>query len=236
MKNDQLMKVATDVGLPHQKALLLLDEFKRFFEEIGAWEVEAFRIVVTNDTQTAIMKKAGDGRKKVQRIRKDLEDSRVLQKRNALMEGKAIDGMANIIKAIIKPIEEHLYNQEHFVKIRDKVIEDKRQADAMKLLQQKERKAQLRRERKIEKDRLENIRLKKLVKKQDKKIGKQETVIEKQTTEIKETASLASEQIQEKDAEIRSLKTETMRPHLIDSHTRCPACGHVFNPNHQKQT
>ncbi len=226
MKNDQLMKVATDVGLPHQKALLLLDEFKRFFEEIGAWEVEAFRIVVTNDTQTAIMKKAGDGRKKVQRIRKDLEDSRVLQKRNALMEGKAIDGMANIIKAIIKPIEEHLYAQEHFVKIRDAAIEKERREKADRLLEEKERKAQLRQERKIEKDRLENIRLRKLVKKQDFQLTEsrsetksaQEKVVELKT-EVKETESLVTEQMQENEDLRNAVFTAT-----------CPDCGKTFSP------
>jgi hypothetical protein len=39
-------------------------------------------------------------------------------KEQALREGKAVDGIANVLKALIVPLEEHLDKQERFVEIR----------------------------------------------------------------------------------------------------------------------
>ena len=226
MKTNQLMKVATEVGLPHQKALLLLNEFKQFFEEIGKWEIEAFEIVVTDETQIDLIDEASMARKKVQRIRLNLEDSRVEQKRNALMEGKAIDGMANVIKAIIKPIEDHLYAQEHFVKIRDDKIEMERREKAVRLLEEKERKERLAGERKAEQERRDNIKMRKKIKALDKKLEKQETVINKQTTEIKETEWFANKQMEEVDDLKKERGAESEK--WLKVNKKCPSCGYWF--------
>jgi hypothetical protein len=64
---------------------------------------------------------------KLKKTRKDLKEQ-------SLREGKAIDGMANIIKALIIPIEEHLEKQEKFAEIKAAERMAKRHAERIEKL------------------------------------------------------------------------------------------------------
>lgn len=86
-----------------------------FFEEAEEWKNRAAAIVVTSADQVEEMEKAREARLALRRIRTETEKHRKELKNESLMKGRAIDGMANIIKYLIEPIEKHLEDQEKFV-------------------------------------------------------------------------------------------------------------------------
>jgi hypothetical protein len=115
----QLAKIVSESGLEKSKADVLLASFEDYFKIAGEWERKAHALVVTDDSQKAEMKMAREGRLFLKEKRVSLEKTRKALKEQSLREGKAIDGIANVIKALIVPIEEHLDAQEHFVERRE---------------------------------------------------------------------------------------------------------------------
>jgi trichohyalin len=95
----------------------LQNVFSSYFDEIKKWEDDANAIVITSETQLEEMKLANEIRLKLKNIRCEVENKRKELKEESLRKGKAIDGLANIIKFMIVPIEEHLQRQEDFIKI-----------------------------------------------------------------------------------------------------------------------
>jgi hypothetical protein len=101
--------------LAEEKSKYLIENFGKFFAESREIVKEAKLIKVTDISQTDEMAKAREVRLKLQHIRtKGVEPLRVKLKEQSLREGKAIDGMANVIKALIMPVEEYLASQEKF--------------------------------------------------------------------------------------------------------------------------
>ena len=106
-----------------EASLKLNNSFSTFFEQANEWKEKAESINVTSADQVQEMTIAREIRLALRGIRIDAEKKRKELKEASLREGKAIDGMANIIKFIIVPSEEHLQKQEDFIKIqREKVI------------------------------------------------------------------------------------------------------------------
>ena len=157
---NELAKIAEESGLPQTKSQALLEIFQEYFGIAAEWEEQAKSIKVTDESQTELMLKAREGRKFLQDARINLEKTRVAQKKFALLEGKAIDGMANVLKASIAPVEAYLKEQEDFVVNKKKAEVLARQEEAEKLLKEKEAAADKALEDQIKKERLENIRLK----------------------------------------------------------------------------
>lgn len=110
----ELVKVIEASGLEKTQAEQVLEGFKGFFEEVRGFENEAKAIVITDATQVSEMKKARELRLKLKNIRVNAEKVRVARKEFFLRGGKAIDGMANVLKALIVPLEEHLDAQENY--------------------------------------------------------------------------------------------------------------------------
>lgn len=108
----------------------LKETFMPFFEKAEIKKNEAMKIIVTNALQVEKMQLARNMRLGLKDIRIDVEKIRKKLKEDSLRKGKAIDGMANIIKYLIVPIEQHLEEQEKFVQIENEVkkteIENKR--------------------------------------------------------------------------------------------------------------
>src|SRR3990167_8069103 len=104
-----------DYGLDDNKTALMLTAFNDFYAQAAAFESSARDIVVTSAEQTDMMKEARTTRIAVRDIRIEVEKRRKSMKEQSLREGKAIDGIANIIKAIIVPIEDHLLAQEEYI-------------------------------------------------------------------------------------------------------------------------
>ncbi len=115
-----------------------LEEAIAFFSQDEA--VLAKTLVVTNEIQTVIMKL---GRLHLPEKRLAIERTRKELKEQSLREGKAIDGIANVLQALIIPIEEYLGQQENFVQIREaeraeaKRIEDERLAEEARIAAEK---------------------------------------------------------------------------------------------------
>jgi len=106
-------------GLEQEIALSLKNDFTPFFQEAEKLTRQAKDIKVTSPKQIDIMERAREVRLSLKRIRNNLEKTRKRLKEESLRKGKAIDGMANIIKYLIVPVEEYLQEQEDFVKIQE---------------------------------------------------------------------------------------------------------------------
>jgi len=119
----EVLTIDVEVSMDTRKDLEL--SFSPFFDEAKALKERAEGIVVTSEDQADEMKEARELRLQLKKIRVETEKKRKEMKDESLRKGKAIDGMANIIKFLIVPLEEHLQKQEDFVK----VIEEKRKAE-----------------------------------------------------------------------------------------------------------
>lgn len=110
----ELVVITEQVSLEPTKVETLLKNYAGSFAEAKALATEARSINVTSEDQTELMQTARTKRLELRKIRIDVENMRVQLKEQSLREGKAIDGMANIIKALIIPVEEHLEKQEKY--------------------------------------------------------------------------------------------------------------------------
>ena len=158
---NQLELIVQESGLEKTKAEYILEKFQDYFKIAAEWEQKAKTIVVTDEGQIADMKMARIGRLELREKRIAVEKVRKTMKEQSLREGKAIDGIANVLKGLIIPIEEYLDTQEHFVEIREKErLEVERLAEEERL--EKERIAKEKAEaEERERIRVENEQLKK---------------------------------------------------------------------------
>ena len=123
-EGNQLATIVNESGLDKSKADVLLQHFQDYFALASEWEQKAKVLVVTDESQVAEMKMAREGRLFLKGKRVAMEKTRKALKEQSLREGKAIDGIANVIKALIIPIEQHLDEQEHFVERREAIKEE----------------------------------------------------------------------------------------------------------------
>lgn len=113
--DNKLVIAVKEQGLEETQSQMLLKKFTGFFEEASKWEKEANAIVITDESQVVEMAKAREIRLALKGIRVDSEKVRISLKERIVREGKAIDGVANVIKALVVPIEEYLEKQEKFI-------------------------------------------------------------------------------------------------------------------------
>jgi len=117
---NKLQVIVNESGLETTKAKVMIERFSDYFQIADEWEKKARAIVVTNESQVADMQMARVGRLFLRDKRIALEKTRKELKEQSLREGKAIDGIANILKSIIVPIEDHLENQEKYIENKEK--------------------------------------------------------------------------------------------------------------------
>ena len=130
--------IVKESGLETTKANYILEQFKDYFNIAAEWEAKAKSIVVTDESQVVDMQMARTGRLFLREKRIAVEKSRKALKEQALREGKAIDGIANVLKALIEPIEKYLDDQEHFVENKKKAEEQEAaRVEALKLEEEK---------------------------------------------------------------------------------------------------
>lgn len=110
----ELAVIVTQSGLEQSKAATLLSSFGEPFQSALSIIQAAQDINVTSEDQIDEIEQAGIARKELKRVRCEVENTRKILKESIVREGKAIDGMANVIKAIIVPVEENLEKQEKF--------------------------------------------------------------------------------------------------------------------------
>ncbi|MEI7903020.1 MAG: hypothetical protein WCK89_22485 [bacterium] len=101
-------------GVEPESAQQLKAAFLTMFNNADQWIAKARAIVVTDVAQLQEMKQAKELRLKLRGIRCDAENARKRLKEDSLRRGKAIDGIANVLKALIEPAEAYLAEQETF--------------------------------------------------------------------------------------------------------------------------
>lgn len=123
---DEPTEVAVEVLPPEAATLIktsdlevttakaLENAFSGFFRRADEWTAKAKAIVITDASQKREMELARTTRLALREIRLEAEKVRKALKEDSLRKGKAIDGMANILKAIVEPLEQHLLDQEKF--------------------------------------------------------------------------------------------------------------------------
>lgn len=133
-EENQLTIVAKESGLEPSKVENLLSKFADSFASAKQISQDSSELVVTSEGQVEEMALARTQRLKLKNIRVEVEHTRKKLKEQSLREGKAIDGMANIIKALIVPVEERLEQQEKFAEIKEAERKAKRHADRIEKL------------------------------------------------------------------------------------------------------
>lgn len=134
--SNELQLIAKDSGLEENKVETLLSSFGQYFQEAKSITEESRNIVVTSEDQIEEMAQAREARLKLWKIRCQVENTRKELKEQSLREGKAIDGISNVIKALIVPVEEHLEKQEKFAEILEKNRKAERLANRIEELSQ----------------------------------------------------------------------------------------------------
>jgi len=209
-QENKLEVMIRDSGLDLQstKAKMLLEQFSDYFDIAADWEKKAATIIVNNANQTAEMKMAREGRLFLRQKRIAIEKKRKELKEQALREGRAIDGMANILKALIVPIEEYLDKQEHYVEIKQaeevekKRLEAERKAEEDRIAKEKAEKEEQ------ERIRNENKRLQKEAEEKERELQKERAAAEAEKR--KQEQALAAAKMKA-DAERKRIEAEHER-------------------------
>lgn len=90
------------------------DDLLPFFQEAKFLEAEAMKIQVQSENDKESMQKARELRLNLQKIRVSADKKRKELKEESLRRANAVQGMFNIIKYLIVPLEEHLSKQEKY--------------------------------------------------------------------------------------------------------------------------
>ena len=101
-------------GLEPESALALRTAFETMFADAEVWAARAKEIRVTRSDQVREMKLARESRLALREIRVRAEHARKRLKEDSTRRGKAIDGIANVLKDLVEPIEAYLLEQEQF--------------------------------------------------------------------------------------------------------------------------
>ena len=117
-KELQVLDVIESAGLEQDTTKTLREKFLPFWEQAEKWREIAENLVVTDESQTREMKMAREARLALRAIRVDADKTRKALKEDSIRYGRAVQGVYNVIEYLIKPIEEHLLEQEQFVEIK----------------------------------------------------------------------------------------------------------------------
>ncbi len=134
---NSLVKIVNESGLDKQKQDYILEKFQDAIALSETWAAKAKEIVVTDESQVALMKQAREGRLLLKDKRVEIEKTRKQLKDASLKEGRAIDDVAKALTGLIEPTERYLDEQEKFA--------ERKEAERKK--QEEERQRQLNLER-----------------------------------------------------------------------------------------
>lgn len=113
-KNNELVLVIEQQGLDTSQADSLMRSFAGFYSQARDLVEKCKGISVTDISQKDEMLKAKELRGSLRDIRVEADKTRAKLKENSLREGRAIQGVYNVLEALIKPVEESLERQEKF--------------------------------------------------------------------------------------------------------------------------
>lgn len=133
-EKNQLMVVVEQSSLDLNDKQSLLNIFTPYFNQADEWTAKAKDIVITDASQIDLMQQARQARLMLKDIRVNVEKTRKQLKEDSLRKGKAIDGIANVIKYLVEPVEDHLEKQEKFVEIQERQRLESRKEERVKQL------------------------------------------------------------------------------------------------------
>ncbi len=110
----QIIEPINKEELPVDDGQKLLNAFKDCTSDLYLHLDTAKKIKVDNVDDKESMKAARETRLHLKNIRVEVEKKRKELKEDSLRYGRAIDGVANILKQMIEPIENYLLKQEEF--------------------------------------------------------------------------------------------------------------------------
>ncbi len=117
--DNQLQTIVDSHSIAKENANQLIEAFGAPFTEAGEILASYREIVVTEESQTDLMKEAREKRLSLKKVRTTVENKRKELKEDSLRTSKAIDGVAKYIKDTIQPAEEYLEQQEKFAELRE---------------------------------------------------------------------------------------------------------------------
>jgi hypothetical protein len=220
VKENQLAVIVKESNLEPTKAKFILEKFQDYFEIASDWEKKAKAIVVTKETQTAEMAMAREGRLFLREKRIDVEKARKRLKEEALREGQTIDAVAKVLTSLIKPIEDFLDRQEHFVECQKEKKEEAMRLEIEKRMEDERIAKEKADAEALEKARLENEKLRAEAVEREKKVAaerkKQEVVLAKERAKAQaerekaeaERKAIEEENRKEREAQEKKLAIE----------------------------
>lgn len=244
-----LATLANEYGLSTTKARMLIDNFNDVFELADQWERKASQIKVADESDTHLMAAARELRLEIRERRIEVERKRKELKEDALREGRAIDGIANVIKGVIVPIEKYLQEQEDYAKIREAERDAERQRLAEQALREKEEAEREAERKRLAEQAAENERLRKEAAERDAaaeaerkaheaELAKERAAAERKRKAAEAKARKAAEQKAAKEraeyeAKAKAEAEERERQHQAElkrlATVTCPKCGHDFD-------
>lgn len=115
LENTEIAIVLEQNPIGESRGQKILKQFETFFTQAAEWEKKVKDIVITDSSQTELMAQCREGRLILKKIRVEADHKRKELKEDSLREGRVIQGIYNVIENTIKPLEEHLLEQEQFV-------------------------------------------------------------------------------------------------------------------------
>lgn len=135
MGNNELATIVKDSGLSQEsKVEELMKSFTGYFDSARKLADGAKDIVVTDESQSDLMVEARTKRIELKNLRGEVEKRRKELKEQSLREGRAIDGVSNVIKALIVPVEQHLEKQEKYAEVKEQERLEKRYQERVESL------------------------------------------------------------------------------------------------------
>lgn len=110
----QLMKIIESNSVSKVDAKKISEGLAPFLDKVAEWKEAAEALVVTNEDDVEKMKEARAARLELKAIRVESNKVRKDLKQQSLNYGRAVQDAYNAIESAIKPLEEHLENQEKF--------------------------------------------------------------------------------------------------------------------------
>lgn len=221
MKN-QLEVMLHSSGLELTKARYIKEKFNDYFDIADEWTIKARAIKVTNASQTGDMAMAREGRLFLKEKRCAIEIARKELKEQALREGKAIDGIANVLKALIVPIEDYLDRQERFVEIQEEEKREVMRLEVEKRIEDERIAKEKADAEALEKARLENEKLKAEAIEREKKVAaerkKQEALLAKERADAEKKRAVAEFELKkEREKEAGKLLKEKKEKERLEA-------------------
>jgi len=116
---NQLVTIVEESKLPQSKAKYILERFQDYFTFADELTKTTQQIKVTDASQTHLMDMARAARLTIRERRIAVEKAHKEIKADVLMEGRAIDGIKNVLLALLEPLEVYFDKQENFVKYQE---------------------------------------------------------------------------------------------------------------------